>query len=359
MHAKEEVFDSFLFLSEGVLLLPSIGTASLKIITYSCTLTPAALPQPSSSPQAALKVPPYPPQKIASFSLPALQAGLGYVYILARSQPTAARAPSRESGIPFTPDIHEGIIVLSVRVGFTDAQQEGEVIDQDSTIILRRSTIWNYAFQARGRGWGVSASISGRGRVLEVPWALWSPSTRWFRDMASPRWVRDVHGTRFAARVLTHDGSKTRIYDFNTLPYRRHSNYPHHLHSYGTSTEYAHDDYGGGWSIIREEDKKQWVRRPVWEETVIKPGTTFAEEVITGLPYLEITSVDSVEYSGVMMDGERIVGMQVRFRVPSPTTNWMILTWNCRQTKRVTLWHSICLLCDHHQSPSPLWPGLS
>ena len=319
MHAKEEVFDSFLFLSEGALLLPSIGTASLKIITYPCTLAPAPLhPNSTSSPPTPQKIPAYPPQAIASFTLPALQAGLGYVYILARSQPTAARAPSHESGIPFAPDIHEGIIVLSVRVGFTDAQQEGAVIDQDSTIILRRSTIWNYAFQARGHGWGAGATASGNGRVLDVPWALWSPSTRWFRDMPSPRWVRDVHGTRFAARVLTPDGPKTRIYDFNTLPYRRHSNYPHHSHALGTSTEYACDDYGSGWSIIREEDKKQWVRRPVWEETVIKPGTTFAEEVVTGLAYLEITSVDSVEYSGLMIDGERIVGMQVRFSLSHP-----------------------------------------
>jgi len=33
---------------------------------------------------------------------------------------------------------------------------------------------------------------------------------------------------------------------------------------------------------------------------VIKLGTTFAEEVVTGLAYLQITSVDSVVYSGLM-----------------------------------------------------------
>ena len=42
---------------------------------------------------------------------------------------------------------------------------------------------------------------------------------------------------------------------------------------------------------------------------MIKPRTTFVEEVITGLAYLEITSVDSVEYSGLMIDAERIVGI--------------------------------------------------
>ena len=42
---------------------------------------------------------------------------------------------------------------------------------------------------------------------------------------------------------------------------------------------------------------------------MITLGTTFAEEVVTGLVYLGIASVDSVEYSGLMIDGERIVGI--------------------------------------------------
>jgi len=74
------------------------------------------------------------------------------VYILARSQHTAARPPSRESGIPFTPDLHESAIVLSVRVGITDAPQEGASIDQHWTIFLRGYTTWKYAFRARGHG---------------------------------------------------------------------------------------------------------------------------------------------------------------------------------------------------------------
>ena len=49
---------------------------------------------------------------------------------------------------------------------------------------------------------------------------------------------------------------------------------------------------------------------------MIKLGTTFAEEVVTGLVYLGITSIDGVEYSGLMIDGKRIVGMQVGFHFP-------------------------------------------
>jgi len=36
---------------------------------------------------------------------------------------------------------------------------------------------------------------------------------------------------------------------------------------------------------------------------VIKLGTTVAEEVVTGLIYLGVTSVDRVEYSGLVIDG--------------------------------------------------------
>jgi len=47
------------------------------------------------------------------------------------------------------------------------------------------------------------------------------------------------------------------------------THYAHHLHSHGTSPEYSYDDYGSGWSAIREEDKRQRVRRLVWAEMMI------------------------------------------------------------------------------------------
>ena len=136
-----------------------MGIVSFNTTTYPCTLHSHS----NSPPQAPLKLRPNAPQTIAPFSLPTLRAGLRYVYTLTRSQPTAARAPSREMGTLSSPNIQEGTIVLSVRVGFMDLQQEGEVIDQDSTGILRRSTIRKYVFRARGRGWGVCTSTSGGG----------------------------------------------------------------------------------------------------------------------------------------------------------------------------------------------------
>ena len=48
-------------------------------------------------------------------------------------------------------------------------------------------------------------------------------------------------------------------------------------------------------------------------KTLITPGTTVAEEVVS---ILGITSTDNVEYSGLMIDGQQFVCMQVGFRAP-------------------------------------------
>jgi len=267
-------------------------------MTYPHTIT-LSFPPKSSSVSPAI-IPPCAPQTIAPFSLPALQAGLGHVYILARSQPTAARAPSRESDISFAPDIREGITVLSVCVPHSKKARLSIKIRR----LFCNDAAYGSLHSGQRDGCGDCTSTSGGGRVVELPWVLWFPLTRWFRDMPSLRWVRDVRGTRFATKVLTSDGPKTQIYDFNTLPYRRHANHPHRSHLNGTSTEYADDDCGSGWSTITEQDKRQCARQPVWEETGIKPGQRLQNEVVTRLAYLELTGVDSDEYSGLMIDGE-------------------------------------------------------
>jgi len=98
-------------------------------------------------------------------------------------------------GYPVAPDIHEGVIILSILVGFTDAQKEGGVIDQDSMIILRRSSIWKYAFRAWDVvGEFVRVLVEGEGGRSSLGCVV--SSTRWFGDMPSPRWAQDIHRTR-------------------------------------------------------------------------------------------------------------------------------------------------------------------
>ena len=62
--------------------------------------------------------------------------------------PRAAQVLSHELGFLSTSGIHEGIIILSICVRPMDARHEGEVIDQDSTVFSRCSTIQKCAFRA-------------------------------------------------------------------------------------------------------------------------------------------------------------------------------------------------------------------
>ena len=113
MHAQDEVFDSLLFLSKGPLLVPLIG------ITYPCTFTPVPPsfpPQPVSANPA--KTPP-----LRNPNNPVLlptSAAWGMCTSLPVRNPRrlACRLADRVS--------HEGISVLGVHVGFTDAQKESD-----------------------------------------------------------------------------------------------------------------------------------------------------------------------------------------------------------------------------------------
>jgi len=182
MRAQAEAFDSFLFPSEGPLPFTRHCITQDNDLPFHPRTSPLH-PHPNSPPQAPLKLPPYAPQTIAPFSLPALRAGLGNVYTLTRLQRRTVRAPSRESGTPSAPDTYEGTIVLSVRVGFMETQQEGEDIDQNSTVILGRSTIRKYASgQGDMVGEFVRVLLKGDGSALAR-----GPVARWFGDMSSPR----------------------------------------------------------------------------------------------------------------------------------------------------------------------------
>ncbi|KIM29318.1 hypothetical protein M408DRAFT_122280 [Serendipita vermifera MAFF 305830] len=65
-----------------------------------------------------------------------------------------------------------------------------------------------------------------------------------------------------------------------------------------------------GWSSIGRESGLEWTRRPVYEPTYIPANSTFAEPILTRLPYLEITSRFFNECTSLMMDGERVITMK-------------------------------------------------
>ena len=100
---------------------------------------------------------------------PGCEKAWGMYIPLPICSPWAAGVLSHELDFLSASGIHEGIIILSIRVRPTDAWHEGEVINQDSTVFSRCSTIQKYAFQARGHGWRVCTTTSGGGGLWKCP----------------------------------------------------------------------------------------------------------------------------------------------------------------------------------------------
>jgi len=148
--------------------------------------------QPSSA--SPTNTPLYAPQTIASFSLPVLQVGLGHVYTLARSQPTAARAPSRDR----VSCLHQTYMRVSSHRASSSASQ---TYSRKAGLLIKIRRLFatvlymEVRIVGKGRGWGVvRVLVEGEGDGSSLGCVV--SSTRRFRKIASPRWVRDVHGTR-------------------------------------------------------------------------------------------------------------------------------------------------------------------
>lgn len=154
-HATNQKFDSFLFIREGLLLVPANLEGGLDIVSYS--LSPADVKRESLSDPV-----PGSTTKLMRFALPTLRPGLAYLYTLVRGQPHGSSiryvgskteqnphfgsniTANRHIETPFTSDIDESIFVLSmrvIRIADPTAEMQRPVKDADSALIIKRKTI--------------------------------------------------------------------------------------------------------------------------------------------------------------------------------------------------------------------------
>ena len=134
-----------------------------------------------------------------------------------------------------------------------------------------------------------------------VPWSAWGvPVTRWFESDLSSRWITTTAGQR---AVTMEDCTPTPIIvrDFNPYAVRAA------LAQGWTQQECDHDV--GKKSQVLPSGNRQTVNV---EEDVIPAGSTFREDVRSALPYIETVTQARYGYEGVMIDEERILGLEVR-----------------------------------------------
>ena len=66
----------------------------------------------------------------------------------------------------------------------------------------------------------------------------------------------------------------------------------------------------------KETDQNAGIRRLVTEATVLEPRHVFTEHVWSALPYVEVASRQRYDYTAVLMDEERILGLRVCALLP-------------------------------------------
>ena len=146
-----------------------------QILTYPCTLTPAPLhSHPNPPPQAPLKLRPYAPQTLTPFSLPTLQAGLGHVYTLARSQLTLTRRLGNR--VSLLRQTYMRVSPYSASASGSRTHSKKATLSIKTRRLFCNDAAYGSMHSGQGDvGCGVCTSASGGGRVVEVSWALWSP----------------------------------------------------------------------------------------------------------------------------------------------------------------------------------------
>jgi len=143
---------------------------------------------------------------------------------------------------------------------------------------------------------------AGARKAMEVPWSEWGPThARAFPHMGLFQWLRYVHGQRVAILLTPKAGTNTlQVLDFNV---RRA------FDDCDTGDVAYHTDEGNG-----DEDGNTSLRKTTLQlvdhPTQVYLPYVFVGVVESGLPYREARRDVWRDYSGVMIDDERLVGLK-------------------------------------------------
>lgn len=136
-----------------------------------------------------------------------------------------------------------------------------------------------------------------------IPWPVWGPSkSRWFAPSGlANRWITTTCGQRHAIIGLggeraegEPESAPITVLDFNQRALRR----------YMAQRERGEPEQDGNGV---DEVNVEVVEGPTELGTAL-----FAERIVSGLPYLRVTTRKSYEYESVLLDEERIIGLKVR-----------------------------------------------
>ena len=136
--------------------------------------------------------------------------------------------------------------------------------------------------------------------LVHVPWSTWGPSaTRWsLSNSTSIYWITATAGQR-AVTLEDRIPSPIIVRDFNPYVVRA-------ARALATPSGQSQE---GNWRRLPNGNRTTLKV----EGSVLTAGSIFKEDVWSFLPYVETVTQHEYHYEDVMIDGERILGFEVRF----------------------------------------------
>ena len=238
---------------------------------------------------------------LCKLDLPPLALHASIVYLRCRAEPNPTGSGplivTAHSSRPFRDTAADAIIQFNMLTEYTADQF---IYTTPFTFIVHRRALITH-IPCVQRACVPFRAIAGVAPTT-VPWSAWGvPVTRWFISDPSMRWIMTTAGQR---AVTMEDNTPTPIIvrDFNPYAVRAA------LAQGRAQQECDHDVREKSW--VLPNGNRQTVKV---EEDVILAGSTFREDVRSALPYIETVTKTRYGYDGVLIDEERILGVEVRW----------------------------------------------
>ena len=301
----------FSFLSQDTLVFPNLIQNTLELVKIVID---------SDDDDAPRLVP------LCMLNLPPLTGRASIVRLSCRAEPNpigsgalAMPAPSRR---PFRDKAEDAIMLFSILIENVppSGEQSHFPLSHPFTFIVHRRAL---AAHIPAEHWGCApyccpSIVPARlGELVQVPWDAWGvAATRWFEGgYAWMRWITTTAGQR---AVTMEDDAPTPIIvqDFN--PYAVNAARARAAAAataaagsaaQSSSREKSWAQEGRNWSEKLLNGNRMTLKV---EESVLPAGNMFREDLRSALPYVEVVTRKKYRYEGVLIDEERILGLQVR-----------------------------------------------
>jgi hypothetical protein len=286
-------YSYFSFLTEDTLVIPNLLQNTLEIVRI--------VVDESSDDDVPRLVP------LCTLGLPPLSPHASIVRLGCRAEPNPTSSSPllrpAPSSRPFRDNAADAIVLFNLLI--EDMNMDAAQFFHETrpfTFFVHRRALLAQIPHAQ-RVCELFRSAPGAAAPTPVPWSAWGISaTRWFEfDPASMRWITTTAGQR-AVTMEEHTPTPIIVRDFN--PYTVRAALAREASQGRRSQECKRDAPrqlpNGNLQVIKVE------------ENVIPAGTMFREDVRSTLPYIETVTQNKYRYEGVLIDEERILGLEVR-----------------------------------------------